>query len=449
MSMTTTTITLVPDRQPVPPSPLARMRELMLAGSALIGIFVIGAGTWAAFAPLESAAIASGAVVSSSHRKTIQHLESGIIRQILVRNGDAVKAGQTLIRLDDTRPRTELATINGQLWDAKAREARLLAERGDAPQITFPADLLAQKGNPTVAATIAGQQTIFETRHQLEDSKIAAINERIKEVNEEIAGHQAELAALDTRSGLLKDEIASVQALVAKGLERKPHLLQLERDLAEIDGRHGDTVAQIAKAKQTIAESKIDILSLKNDKQKEVADALRETQKKLHELEEQAQAAEDVLARTAVKAPEDGIVTDLRVHTSGGVVNPGEPLLDLVPTGDSLVVEARVRPEDIDRVHEGLPAEVRLLPYKERRTPPIDATVTYVSADSLTDRVTHQPYFEVKLRLDAKELASMRDDVKMVPGMPSEAMIETGRTTVALYALAPILDSFHRAFREK
>jgi HlyD family secretion protein len=447
--MSMTTITLVPDRQPVPPSPLARMRELVLAGSALIGIFVIGAGTWAAFAPLESAAIASGAVVSSSHRKTIQHLESGIIREILVRNGDAVKAGQTLIRLDDTRPRTDLATIKGQLWDAKAREARLLAERTDATQIAFPADLLAQKSDPTVAATISGQQTIFETRRQLQDSKIAAINERIKEVNDEIVGYQAELGALETRSALLQDEITGVKTLVAKGLERKPHLLQLERDMAEIQGQHGDTVAQIAKAKQTIAESEVDILSVKNDRQKDIADALRDTQKKLHELEQQAQAAEDVLARTAVKAPEDGIVTDLRVHTPGGVVNAGEPLLDLVPTGDPLVVEARVRPEDIDRVHEGLPAQVRLLPYKERRTPPIDATVTYVSADRLVDQVTHQPYFEAKLRLDPKELAAMKGEVKIVPGMPSEAMIETGRTTVALYALAPIFDSFHRAFREK
>ena len=448
--MSMTTITLLPEHPPVPPTPLARMRELVLAGTALVGIFVIGAGTWAAFAPLESAAVASGVVVSSSHRKTIQHLEGGIIRQILVHDGDEVKAGQSLIRLDNTKARTSLAAIKGQLWDAKAREARLLAERDGADSIDFPADLLAQQSDPTVAATIAGQRTIFETRRQLQDSKIAMIGERVKEVNEEITGRQSELAALETRRLLLQDEISGVQQLVAKGLERKPHLLQLQRDLATIDGQHGDTLAQIAKARQTIDESQVEILSLKNDRQREIADELRDTQKKLHELQEEAQAASDVLARTDVRAPEDGTVTDLRVHTPGGVINAGEPLLDLVPEADTLIIEAEVRPEDIDRVHEGLPAQVRLLPYKERRTPPLDATVTYVSADRIVDKRTNQAYFAAKLRVDQRELKALgHDEVRMVPGMPSEVMIKTGRSTVAIYALSPILDSFHRAFSEK
>lgn len=448
--MSMTTITLLPEHPPVPSTPLARMRELVLAGTALVGIFVIGAGTWAAFAPLQSAAVASGVVVSSSHRKTIQHLEGGIIRQILVHDGDQVKTGQSLIRLDDTKARTSLAAIKGQLWDAKAREARLLAERDGATSIAFPADLLAQQSDPTVAATIAGQRTIFETRKQLQDSKIAMIGERVKEVNEEITGRQSELQALEKRRALLQDEISGVQQLVAKGLERKPHLLQLQRDLAAIDGQHGDTLAQIAKARQTIDESQVEILSLKNDRQREIADELRDTQKKLHELEEEAQAASDVLARTDVRAPEDGTVTDLRVHTLGGVINAGEPLLDLVPEADTLIVEAEVRPEDIDRVHEGLSAEVRLLPYKERRTPPLDAKVIYVSADRIVDKRTNQAYFAAKLRVDDRELKGLgHDDVRMVPGMPSEVMIKTGKSTVAIYALSPILDSFHRAFTEK
>src|SRR5579883_1855726 len=294
-----TMITILPETPPV--SPLARMRELVLAGSALIGIFIIGAGTWSAMAPLESAAVASGTVVSDSHRKTVQHLEGGIIGAILVRDGDAVKAGQTLIRLDDTKARTTLAALTGQLWDAKAREARLLAERDELTAISFPADLHAAKDDPTVAAALNGQQKIFDTRRSLQESKIAAIHERINQVNQEIAGHQAEVTAFQERTKLLQEEIAGVQQLVSKGLERKPHLLQLQRDLAEMDGKRADTLAQIAKAKQIIAESEIDILSLKNDRQKDVADELRETQKKRHELEEQVQAATDVLARTDVK----------------------------------------------------------------------------------------------------------------------------------------------------
>ena len=243
--------------------------------------------------------------------------------------------------------------------------------------------------------------------------------------------------------------MAGVEQLVAHGLERKPRLLQLRREMADMEGRRGDTLAQIARAKQTIAESEVDILSLKNDRQKDVADELRETEKKLHELEEQTQAARDVLARTEVRAPENGTITELRVHTPGGVVNPGEALLDLVPQADRLVVDAKVRPEDIDRVHEGLPAQVRLLPYKQRRTPPIAATVVYVSADRLVDKHTNESYYEAKLRVDEQQLAGLGEEVKLVPGMPSEAMIKTGETTVAAYALSPLFDSFHRAFAEK
>lgn len=447
--MSMTAITLLPDHPPAPPTPLARMRELVLAGTALIGIFVIGAGTWAAFAPLESAAIASGTVAPASHRKTVQHLEGGIIGEILVRDGDEVKAGQTLIQLDDTKARTTLAALTGQLWDARAREARLFAERDGAGTIDFPADLVAERSDPTMAAALSGQQKIFETRRSLLDSKSAAIRERISEVHEEIAGYQAELDALEKRGALLQEEIAGIEELVSKGLERRSRLLQLRRDLAEMEGRSGDMGAQIAKAKQTIAEAEVDIISLQNDRQKEVADDLRDTQKKLHELQEQAQAATDVLARTQVKSPENGIVTDLRVHTPGGVIAAGEALLDLVPDADRLVVEAEVRPEDIDRVHAGLSAQVRLLPYKQRRTPPLDATVIYVAADRVIDKRTNQPYFAAKLRVDEKELAALGDEVKMVPGMPSQVMIQTGETTVAAYALSPIFDSFHRAFTEK
>jgi HlyD family secretion protein len=434
---------------PVPATPLARTRELVLAGSALIGVFVIGFGGWAVMAPLESAAVAAGSVVSASSRKTVQHLEGGIISAILVHDGDAVTAGQTLIRLDDTKARTTLLALRGQLWDAKAREARLIAERDGAATIDFPADLVAQQSEPAVAAALAGQQKIFDTRRSLVESKTAAIRERINQVHEEINGHQAEVVALEKRVALLQEEVGGVKQLVASGLERKSRLLQLERDLADADGKRGETLAQIARAKQTIAEAEIDILSLQNDRQKDVADELRETQKKGHELAEQTQAAADVLARDDIKAPENGTITDLRVHTPGGVINPGEALLDLVPQSDRLVIEVQLRPDDIDRVHEGLAAQVRLLPYKQRRTPPLDATVIYVSADRLIDKRTDRPYYTAKLRIDDKQLAALGDDVKMVPGMPSEAMIKTGETTVAAYALSPILDSFHRAFREK
>jgi HlyD family secretion protein len=441
-----TTIDLLPDP---PPSPLRRMRKSVIAATAVVGVFIVVAGIWSVFAPIETAAVAPGVVAPSSHRKTIQHLEDGIVRAILVHDGEEVDAGQTLIRLDGTKAGTDLAMIKGRLWNAEARVARLTAERDGTPQIAFPPDLAARAAAPTVATILSGQRKILDAEKKLLDSKIAAIEERIKELNEEIRGRQAEKAAIETRESLLQQELANIQPLVAKGLEIKPHLLELEREIADVQGRDGDAAAQIAEAKQTIDASQVEILGLKNDWETQVADDLRDTQKKLHDFQEQAQAAADVLARTDVRAPEAGIVTDLRVHTAGGVIRAGEPLLDLVPEADTRLVEVRVSPADIDRVHDGLPAEIRLLPYKERRTPPLDAVVTYVSADRLVDQHTGQAYYDAKLTVDAKELTATRGEVEMVPGMPSEAMIETGKTTAAIYALQPLIDVFRRAFTEK
>ncbi len=394
--------------------------------------------------------VASGTVVSDSHRKTVQHLEGGIVKDILVKDGDAVMAGQTLVRLDDTKARTAYARRRRASSGTRARPRRASSPSATRPmRSSFPTTLLAHQGEPAVAQAIAGQQKIFASWKLLETSKIDAIHERMSQSQAEIAGFQAESAADTHRGQLLSEEIASVSSLVQQGLERKARLLELQRELADAQGKQGDLLAQIARAKETIAEGEVNILSLKNDDQKRAADDLRDTQQKLHELEQTTAAAAAVLARIEVKAPEDGTVTNLRIHTAGGVVNPGEALLDLVPKDDRLVVEAKVRPVDIDRLREGLPAEVKLLPYRTRRTDPLDATVTYVSADELEDKEAHKTYFAVKLALDPHQLKDRSRRVKLVPGMPAEAMIRTGTSTVALYALSPIFDSFHRAFREK
>lgn len=429
-------------------SPMPHIRGLVNAGAALAGIFVLGFGIWSCVAPLESAALAPGVVEVESSRKTVQHLEGGIIAAILVRDGETVMPGQTLIRLEDTKARTTLAGLQGQLWDAQAAEIRLITERDGGAALVWPDPLASRRNDPALAKALSGQERIFETRRSLLQSKIDLVGQRIAETREEIDGLKSQEASARRRIDLIRDEMVGVKQLVSRGLERKPRLLGLERDLAEMEGRRGDALAQIARAQQTIAEAEVNILSLRNDNQKEVAEQLRETQQKLHELQEQVQAATDTLQRTEVRAPEAGVVTDLRVHTPGGVVNPGEPLLDLVPGEDRLVVTAQLRPEDIDLVRVGLPALVRLTPYKQRRVPPIEGKVTYVSADRLVDKHTNQPYYEARIALDAGALAKF-PEVELVPGMPGDVMIRTGESTVALYALSPILDSFHRAFREK
>jgi HlyD family secretion protein len=434
--------------RPAVSTPLPRIRGLVLVGGAIVGLFCVGGGVWSALAPLESAAMASGIVEVESSRKTVQHLEGGIIGKILVRDGEAVTAGQPLIRLDDTKARTSLGALQGQLWDALAREARLVAERDGAAQPAYPEELTEHATEPAIATVIAGQNKIFQTRRTLEASKIELIHQRIAETHEEIVGLQAQEAAARKRIGFINEEIGGVKQLVDKGLAPKPRLLALQRDLADIEGKRAENIAQIARAQQTIAESQVSILNQQNDTQNEVANQLRDTQKQTHELRQQIQAASDVLARIEVKAPEAGVVTDLRVHTPGGVINAGEPLLDLVPGQDKMIVTAQVRPEDIDVVRAGLPALVRLLPYRQRRTPPIEGKVTYLSADRMIDKHTNQPYYAAKIAVDEAKLAAL-GDVEMLPGMPTEVMIKTGNTTPALYALAPILDSFGRAFREK
>jgi HlyD family secretion protein len=428
-----------------PPALRDRLRGVTWTGNLLVFGFVLGLGTWSTYAPLESAAIAVGTVESESSRKTIQHLEGGIIREILVADGDAVRAGQTLIVLEDTKARAEAQSLQGQLWEAMAREARLQAEQQGEERVSFPARLeMAQRANQSVTDILAGQLAIFETRRQVFQSQAAVNREKRSQVEKEIEGLRAQESAASRRIEIVRDEAATVAMLVNKGLERRPRLLNLEREIADIEGRRGEIVAQISRAGQVINESQAVLLKLENDRQNEIAQSLREVQNQIFQLRERLQAADDQLSRTVVKAPEDGVVTDLRIHTLGGVIGAGAPLVDLVPRHDRLIVIARVRPEDIDVVRPGLSADVNLLPYNQRRVPPRHGTVMHVSADRLVDKRTDQPYYAAKIRVQDPAVAG----IQIVPGMPAQVFIKTGRGTVALYALSPLLDSFNSAFRE-
>jgi HlyD family secretion protein len=431
-----------------PPELRDRLRGVTWTGNLLVCGFVIGLGAWSAYAPLESAAVASGTVESESSRKTIQHLEGGIVRQILVADGDIVRAGQTIISLEDTKARAEAQSLRGQLWEAIAREARLRAEQHGEGQVLFPPELeTVQKASPQISAVLAGQQGIFETRRQVFQSQAAVTREKRSQVEKEIEGLRAQEAAAARRIEIVREEAATVATLVSKGLERRPRLLNLERELADIEGRRGEIVAQISRAGQVINESEAVLLKLEHDRQNEIAQSLREVQNQIFQIRERLQSADDQLSRTAVKAPEDGVVTDLRIHTPGGVIGAGAPLMDLVPRQDRLIVVARVRPEDIDVVRPGLSAEVNLLAYNQRRVPPLHGSVMHVSADRLIDKRTDQPYYAAKIRVRDTGSAGI-EDVRIIPGMPAQVFIKTGRGTVALYALKPLLDSFHGAFRE-
>jgi HlyD family secretion protein len=437
------------DILPAPPgTPFRRLRGLAALAFTVVGVFVIGFGLWATYAPLESAAIAGATIEAESSRKTIQHLEGGIVSRILVTDGDEVAAGQPLIRLDDTRARATVQLLQAQLWEAQALEARLVAERDAREAIRFPPNLrAAAERDPALAEIMAGQVKIYDTRRKLQLSRIDVIQQRKAQTREEIAALRFQAQAATIRAAIISKEMTAVSAMVAKGLQTRARLLQLEREQAEIDGRHGDTLAQISRAEQAIGESEALILQLTSDYNTEIAQILRETQAQIFQLTERIQAANEVLGRTVVRAPEAGIVTDLRIHTMGGVVVAGEPLMDLVPRQDRLIVLAQVKPEDIDLVRPGLDARVRLLAYKHRRVPPVDGVLTYVSADRQIDKETERAYYTARVRIDE---ASLRDlpEVQIMPGMPAEVLIKTGQFTVAHYVLRPLLESFNRAFRE-
>lgn len=431
-----------------PVSPVPRLRRIALAGNSLIAIFVFGLGIWSVYAPLESAAIAAGVVESESKLRAVQHLEGGIVRTLLVRDGDHVERGQPLLRLDDTAARTHVQMLRAQYWDAEAREARLLAERDGYQFISFPQALMdAADADPAVFSIADGQQAVFQSRRQMMQSQIAVIHERASQVEKEVEALLAQQAAAEQRSEIVRAEMATVERLVRQGLTPRPRLLELQREMVEVEGLRRQAAAQISRSYQVIAETKASLLTLQTDWENEVTESLYDVQTLKMQLAEKIQVANDRLHRSQVTAPDDGIVTNLKVHTEGEVISAGSHLMDIVPKDDRLIISARLRPEDIDVVRPGLEAEVQILAYKQRRARPLKGTVTYVSADHLTDGSSPEPYYAMQVGVKNEE-AAQGEEVELIPGMPAQVFVKTGESTVALYALGPLLDSLDRSFRE-
>ncbi|HVJ44513.1 MAG TPA: HlyD family type I secretion periplasmic adaptor subunit [Dongiaceae bacterium] len=418
-----------------------------VAGLALLVTFFIGFGSWAARAPLASAALASGQVRVESHRKTVQHLEAGIIREILVREGDKVRVGQPLLRLDDTQTVAALKILQDQHDELKALEARLLAERRGDSVLVFPADLEAQRVDPSRADMLEGQQRIFTERRQSLANQIDIIKQQIAQLEAERRGDQAQIAALDRQLALARSETDLVNDLVKKGLASRPNLLALQGQVASLEGARGEQLGRISQAEQAIGEARLRAAALQSQNNNEIETELRDTQAKLAEVEGKLQSARDQNNRMLITAPVSGQVVNLRVFTAHGVINPGEPLLDIVPDDGTLVIDARVQPTDIDTVHAGLDAQVALTAYKRRIVPLLDGKVLRVSADTLQTEDHRTSYYEATISIDESQLARL-DNVKLYPGMPVEVMIMTGNRTVLDYAIGPVIDSFHRAFRE-
>lgn len=423
-------------------------REPSIGRAARTGAMVIllafgGALSWGFLASLDSAARAPGTVVVEGNRKTVQHLEGGIVAELSVRNGDRVEAGQVLLRLEGTQSRANLEELAAEQATALVRLARLRAEYAGERGFSVPEDL----AGPATARFVEVQRRLFAARWMTFDGEIAVLREQRLQAEREINAHLAQERAATEQIAYTREELAGVQELVDKGLERKLRLLSLKRYLAEVTGNRDQGRARVAQAEQAMAVADFQIRSREKKRQAEIAAELEEAQGALEQAMARIKAARDAVTRTEIRAPVGGRVVSLAVFTQGAVIKPGEPILEIVPADDTLTIEARLDPTDIDVVHSGQKAQVHLTAYKQRRTPTIDATVVDVSADRLTDPKTGAAYFAARVRPDPAALKRL-GDVELHPGMPTDVLIATGKRRAIDYFVAPLQDAMARALIE-
>jgi HlyD family secretion protein len=423
-------------------------RGIVICAAICIVCLLGGGFGWLLFARLDSAAIAPGVVIVDSQRKTVQHLEGGILRAVLVQEGETVITGQHLVLLDGTEAQARLDQLLAQQIAAEARLTRLRAEQGNLRALTFAPALLQAAARQGAEASIAAERDLFEARWQAHDSSIELITRRIEQLRNTIASLDAQLLANNKRLALYEDELDAVASLFRQGYERRPRLLELERQVADLTGRKGELINTIAANNQAIVGAEVEIENTRHVRMASVAGDLEQTLAIRADLAERVRAAQDVVDRRTVIAPQDGVVVDVRVVTPGGIIAPGEAIMDIVPVNDELIVESRVDPADIDVVREGLPAQVRLSAYKASTSPLIEGTVQYVSADMLTDQRTGNAYFLARVQLSPESLAE-HTDMKPTPGMPASVMIVTGNRRAIDYFLGPITDRMRNSFREE
>lgn len=423
-------------------------------GSILFGLTVIAGlllafGLWSVLAPLSTAAVAPGVVRVDSNRKTVQHLEGGIIAEILVREGDRVGRGQPVVRLDETQAEASHQLLKGQLDAFRARAARIKAEQTARPAVAFPADLTQRRTQEAAIADILmSQEEIFTTRRARLDGELTILGKRLEQLASQISAYGAQRQAALTQLEYIVEEIADVSLLYRKGLVPKQRVLALQREQANLTGAVGEYDGLIARANEQIGETESQIINVRSTYHNELAEEHDQIRNQIADTTEKLRSAEDVLQRRFVLAPESGVVVDLRFFTPGGVIGPGEPIMDIVPQQDRLLVEARIQPIDIDVVATGMPAQIRLTAFNQRIVPTLDGIVVHVSADSMTDPNTASEYFMSRVEVDRDQLAKLTD-VHLMPGMPAEVMIVTGERTLIDYLITPVTNSFARALREQ
>jgi HlyD family secretion protein len=426
----------------------ASIHRHIIVGCAVVAFLAIGLGGWASTAEISGALIAQGSLVVDSNVKKVQHPTGGVVGEVRVREGDHVKAGDILVRLDETVTHANLAIVTKGLTELYARRARLAAERDGADSVPVPKELANRVDDPDAEEALSSERKLFELRRKSRMGQKDQLQQRIKQLNEQISGLTAQQDAKAKEMSLIDQELQGVRDLWAKNLVQINRLTSLEREAARLQGERGQLIASAAEAKGKIVETQLQIIQVDQELSSDVAKELRETDSKIGEYVERKVTAEDQLRRTDLRAPQDGVVFQSTVNTVGGVITAGDPVMLIVPAADNLLVEAKVDPKDIDQVQFGQPVVLRFSAFNMRTTPELNGKVVRISADTTTDQRTGQSYYLVRIAMTADQIGRL-GDVKMTPGMPVEAFIQTGDRTMISYLVKPLRDQLMRSFREK
>lgn len=432
------------------PPPIATdWRRPLAAAYVVILIAFGGFGGWAAFTKLDSAAIAQGTIIAESNKKTVQHLEGGIVRDINVRDGKAVLEGDVLVKLDDTAARANLETIRAQLAAARAQEARLIAERDRRDEITFSPEVLNRKSDPLVARAIEDQAASFRQRRTFLKSQVDVLLARISQLGQEGRALKNDQQALRDQLTTIDRELPGLKQLLEKQLVQVTRVTTLDRERYRMAGALDRSISDFAKSEQSIAETRLQIVQTEQQFNQQVASDLIDVRKNLSDLFEREHVAQDVLDRTTIKAPRTGVVQALKIFTVGAVVRPGDAIMEIAPTGEDLIVNVQISPSDMDTIEIGAVAEIRFPTFHSRRVPIMSGRLRAVSYDRVQDpQNANNVYYQGEVIADRRTMpAEIRDNLR--PGLPADVVIVTGSQTPLDYLIAPLLDRVSRGLREK
>jgi HlyD family secretion protein len=430
-------------------SPMSLIRGPVMIGYLVILLFFAGLGTWAAMANIASATVARGVVSPEGSRKTIQHLEGGIITEILVDEGDSVNAGDPLVVLQETQARASFEELQHRKRLLAAKLARLLAEQADRDAVTYPDWLVAaEQESSEVQEIMQAQRDLFAARRDVHEGREAIGGKRIEELQEEIKGLQSLIKSKHKQLKSLDEELMATEKLLESNLIPRPVYLALDRLRSEIEGELGESVANVARARQTIGETELQIVNESARRLDDIISELSDTRAELSAVDDRLNAQRDILQRTVITAPVAGTIHNKQFYTTGGVIRPGQSILDIVPNEVELLIDARVSPVDIDVVVVGQEARVNFLAFTARNLPQIIGFVRSVSADSLLDEMTGESYYRAYVEVSKEELQKLGEVLSINPGMPAEVLIMTGERTMLQYLLDPLVESLRRSFRE-